>query len=174
MKKRTNENIGPTEKESSFRLQVCWESQALSTICSFICCPVSDCKQNCCKYGPGPYKVLTPEEYFQNFCYAQAYNTRCIHLTNRNKCKIWGTKNLPSECRSHVCHNKKYSKEELELLKCMIDEDLTDYPCPTCGCKWYFFNEKKETFWCEICNTKWQYIIKVSNEGLSYLIKEKP
>lgn len=75
-----------------------------------------ECKSKCCQTGTGPHKLVSPEEYLDNFGYASAYNMKCKHFVN-GKCNIWGTKHLPVDCRIYVCQTRLFNKNELEIIK---------------------------------------------------------
>ena len=72
----------------------------------------ADCKSNCCRVGPGPYKIVDPELFLENHGCHEAYNTQCDGLVD-NKCKYWNTDKLPLECKTYVCSSKIFSDTEL-------------------------------------------------------------
>lgn len=118
----------------------------------------SECKVKCCKTGPGPYEVLPPEEYLENFGTTDAYNTKCQELKPNGMCGIWGTPDFPLECRTYVCQTRKYSKEELDH----IDAFQEDLECETCGSALIYAKEVKDSVdddhtvgrtWTLICET---------------------
>lgn len=119
-----------------------------------------ECKTVCCKHGPGPHLPLEPETYLENFGEPEAYNTKCIALTDDNECSLWGTPSLPVECRQYVCHVKNYTEEELDTI-----DDIVERECPNCGCKWQILTAQKGNDWveeCEVCGhrLKWKGIIE--------------
>lgn len=108
-----------------------------------------DCKDKCCETGPGPYKIVKPSKYLDDFGMSESYNTKCEGLTRSGKCKYWGTNKLPVECRSYVCTSRNFTKKELEVME-MVSED---YSCNNCNAKYLLINYEKG-HWihkCEIC-----------------------
>lgn len=121
-----------------------------------------ECKSVCCKHGPGPYRSLPPEDYLENFSTTEAYNTKCMALGDDNKCTLWGTKDFPHVCRTHVCNQRIFTKEELKKI-----EEVDDRECPNCGCEWTL-NYKKGKNWyheCEACGHLIQWEAKVAKRG---------
>ena len=107
----------------------------------------SECQQVCCKTGPGPYKILSPEDYLENYNLTEAYNTKCAALTSRGRCSVWGTKDFPIACRVHVCTNRKFTKEELWKI-----EQVEDRACSNCGASYVLlYHDKKLGHWIEEC-----------------------
>jgi len=121
----------------------------------------SDCPYNCCKIGPGPHKVLAPEEYLCGWSNPDGYNTKCEGLTKDGKCKYWGTNRLPIECRTHVCNNKIFTKAELEVIAGISTEQA---PCDNCGALYLLGksngrNGAGRIWWweCEVCGFKLEW-----------------
>lgn len=140
----------------------------------------ADCKTKCCKTGPGPYKTLKVREYLENFCYPDSYNTRCEHLSKSGKCKIWQTPEFPTECRTHVCQHRKYSKQELKDIDNTVD--LSDYhksfKCP-CNSNYVIYISLRKAI-CECCGItfEWNRIFtkptkKIRKKGMSKQPKSK-
>jgi len=135
------------------------------------------CKSNCCKLGPGPYKTLKPEDYLENFADPQGWNTKCDGLTEDLKCRYWGTPKLPVECRTFVCNNKLFSKKDLKL----IDDVDEDYPCIHCGMQFTIgeWNTKTKSWdrWCEACGWRMEWhgkVVKDSNRKYPGKCKTHP
>ena len=107
-----------------------------------------ECKAICCKHGPGPYQPLAPEEYLENFGTSDAYNTRCMALDDEGKCSIWGTPKFPHVCRTHVCNQRIFSKEELKAI-----DEVEDMECDNCSAEWTrgYFKDNKFHRECEVC-----------------------
>jgi len=107
-----------------------------------------ECNMPCCKTGPGPYASFSPEVYLENYATVESYNTKCIALSSDHKCNLWGTPDLPMECRNYICQTRQYSKSELEIIA-----DVNDRECPNCGCSWTIGSLQKNIFIdkCEIC-----------------------
>lgn len=122
-----------------------------------------DCKAVCCKHGPGPHRSLPPEEYLENFGTEDAYNTKCMALSEDGKCTIWGTKDFPHVCRVHVCNQKIFTPQELKEISQVDDE----YECPNCEVSWTRGYDKDGTFIreCEICGHKTEWKGKVVSRG---------
>lgn len=115
-----------------------------------------NCKNKCCQTGPGPHVEVESEEYLENFGTAEAYNTKCVELTDCGKCNAWGTNSLPSACRVYVCQNREYSDDELETINHVTEQE--DFPCPNCGSVVYlYFEEKEDLCECEACRYKWYW-----------------
>lgn len=76
-----------------------------------------DCKTNCCKIGPGPYRKLSPVDYLENFGTISAYNTKCTALKDDGTCNLWGTSKFPDECRTYVCQVRSFTKNELAAIR---------------------------------------------------------
>lgn len=118
----------------------------------------SDCTNVCCRTGAGPYKLLSPNDYLENFGTSESYNTQCAALDKNNKCSIWGTKEFPTECRTHVCSNRSFTRKEL-LAMDRVDHERD---CSKCGAS-YILSYIKNNQWryeCENCGYKyaWQKI----------------
>lgn len=79
------------------------------------------CRNSCCRTGPGPYTLVTPEEYLENFSTTDSYDTQCMALGEDGKCTLWGQTNFPVECRVHICTHREFSKLELETID-QVDE----------------------------------------------------
>ena len=109
----------------------------------------SDCKSICCRTGHGPYKILKPLKYLENYSLPESYNTKCEGLTKLGKCKYWGTNELPAECRSYVCQNRSFTKKELKIMDLVSDS----YPCANCGTQWVLIYKTNGdwTHFCEVC-----------------------
>ena len=118
----------------------------------------ADCRQKCCKTGPGPYKVLEPEDYLENFGDTAAYNTKCKHLTASGRCSVWKTADFPAACRVYVCQSRRYTKEELRDINCIValDEGYDDYGCLDCKAQYVLYRSPFEVE-CEICGCKWTW-----------------
>ena len=118
------------------------------------------CTTPCCRTGPGPYRNVSPEEYLENFSTSEAYNTKCIGLTDDGKCNLWLTPDLPIECRNYICQTRSYSAEELKK----IDEVQDDRTCPNCKCNWMLGFWEGSFYYdtCEVCGytIKWQRILE--------------
>ena len=109
----------------------------------------SDCVDKCCETGPGPYKVLKPLKYLENYSVSESYNTKCEGLTRSGKCKYWNTSKLPAECRAYVCTKRSFTKKELEVMSTVCE----DYSCNNCNSQ-YLLVYKENGHWvheCEIC-----------------------
>lgn len=118
----------------------------------------SDCKAICCKTGPGPYKILSPNEYLEGFGTFEAYNTRCAAIGENNECTLWGTDQLPLECRIHVCNSKEFSKKELQTI-----ENVYERECQNCESQWviiYDTKDDKTIEECEACGHKFEWTMK--------------
>ena len=114
----------------------------------------AECKTKCCKFGPGPYKLLRPKDFFDVYMTAEGYNIKCNQLKRNGKCSVWGTKDLPEECRSHVCHVKAYNKKELNIINAICEG-----PCEDCGCG-YLIHMENDTYYCEVCGITLTYECK--------------
>jgi len=111
------------------------------------------CTTNCCQHGPGPHKIVKMQTYLDNFEDPKGYNQRCEHLGNDGKCGIWNTPKLPEECRTFVCHIRKFSKKELKRIS-----QVHDYDCPECGRKWSVrLGGKYFRQMCEACGAEWRW-----------------
>ncbi len=76
-----------------------------------------DCKSKCCASGPGPYKPLRFEDWYETSISSEGYNTKCENfLTTSGRCMVWGTAQLPIACLLYVCGNKKLSKKKLQIM----------------------------------------------------------
>jgi len=106
------------------------------------------CKNVCCKTGPGRYRLVDPATYLENFGTSEAYNTKCMALDHKDRCRLWGTKDFPQECRTYVCQSRSYSLAELAKI-----ESVEDRKCPQCGCEWMLYAEvdSKIIESCEAC-----------------------
>ena len=117
----------------------------------------SECKQICCKHGPGPYKLLTPEAYLENYNTTDAYNTQCAALTKDGRCSVWGTADFPIECRTHVCTNRIFTSIELSTIDC-VDERV----CEQCGASYTLLfegaNDNEYIVECESCGYEYKWI----------------
>ena len=91
----------------------------------------SSCKAPCCQFGPGPYIHLDKNDFLENYNMPEAYNTRCVEFTKDGKCKLWGTPELPIECRTHICHNRSFTVEEIRTI-----EAVTNRTCKNCRTSW--------------------------------------
>lgn len=77
-----------------------------------------ECKTKCCKNGPGPYKPLPFNEWFDKAVTYNGYNTKCENFNEESgNCDVWSTPQLPLACIVYVCGMREYSKEELENIK---------------------------------------------------------
>jgi len=76
-----------------------------------------DCKTNCCKSGPGPYKIVTAKEAVEHWGMTRSYNTKCQYLSRAGNCNVWGTSDLPIECATYVCHVREYSKKQINYIQ---------------------------------------------------------
>jgi len=75
-----------------------------------------DCKNKCCKAGPGPYVEVYPEVWFTSRG-SEKYNTVCINFNlATEECLAWNSEELPRICKTYICSNKIYSKEELDKI----------------------------------------------------------
>ena len=107
-----------------------------------------ECKTPCCQCGPGPYKLMTPESYLESFGEVSAYNTKCMALDEKGQCRLWGTKDLPTECRTYVCQTRRYSKKELEVIDAVDDSR----ECPCCDMSYMLVTvESNGEDWRETC-----------------------
>jgi hypothetical protein len=122
----------------------------------------SKCKSICCKHGPGPHKKLTPEEYLGSFGELEAYNTQCMALTEDNKCSLWGTPNLPQECRVYVCQSKVYTDAQLKKISSVLERE-----CPNCKSAWMLGTDNKAGWkdTCEICGYEQQWSHSTKKKG---------
>ena len=118
-----------------------------------------ECKFNCCKFGPGPYTVLSISDFLETYMHPGGYNTKCENLMRNGKCKVWGTNMLPQECRTHVCNVRRFTKAELLLM-----DKIVEGPCENCGAKYFVETEFEDIYICEICNATTHYSIKVCND----------
>jgi len=76
-----------------------------------------ECKNKCCKRGPGPYKKVDVRTYLDTFCHHTGYNLMCENLDEETEeCKVWGTLLLPVACSTFVCHQRRYTKKELKFI----------------------------------------------------------
>lgn len=75
----------------------------------------NDCESNCCKVGPGPYRLVDPEVFLENHGCFESYNMKCDRLIN-GKCIDWESDSLPLECKTFVCSSKKYTVGDLERI----------------------------------------------------------
>jgi hypothetical protein len=100
-------------------------------------------------HGPGPHKILPPEEYLENFGTSDAYNTKCVAFSDEGKCNLWGTAEFPLACRTHVCNVKIFTKKELDDIE-RVDEDRE---CPKCETPWMLgkWGDRKKTEWVDTC-----------------------
>lgn len=123
----------------------------------------TQCKTVCCKFGPGPYEVLEPEDFTGSWCDSGNYNTKCSGLADSGGCKYWNMPNLPMECRTFICQIRLFSKEELESVEKVLDEE-----CPTCDRGWIDSKESKDghsyTRFCTVCG--WEQEWELKNEKL--------
>jgi hypothetical protein len=138
----------------------------------------ADCKFCCCRCGPGPYKLLSPEDYLEDFGAYHGYNTQCLALNEDNTCRIWGTPKLPVACRAHVCSNKIFTKEELETIE-KIDDDAE---CNNCGAPYMLFTRiGKKAKWhrsrweCELCGqtNHWKAYVVRKGKDIGYKLEEE-
>jgi len=74
-----------------------------------------DCKTKCCRAGPGPYKKMPPEMFLANYGEFENYNVQCEAFVDE-KCSLWGTPEMPLECRIFVCPTKTYTDLELNKI----------------------------------------------------------
>jgi len=79
--------------------------------------------------------------YLDVFGKPDSYNTKCSKLTEDNCCSVWGTMDLPMECRTYVCQTREFSKVEISALKffnrtALKVEDLSQTMRVTTGCAW--------------------------------------
>lgn len=120
-----------------------------------------DCKDSCCRTGPGPYKKLAPEDYLENFGDIASYNTKCTALRN-GQCTLWGTADLPVSCRIYVCQTKTYTAQELEIIDSVSEEE-----CPNCGSEWLRKNFQLECCYdtCEVCGYLRKWVKEVVFKG---------
>lgn len=93
-----------------------------------------DCKTPCCRKGPAPHKPIPAEEYIEYYGDLETYGKKCVHY-KRGKCLVWETPLHPLECRVHVCHNRKYSEEELQ----QIDNCTAEVECPDCDMGYVYY-----------------------------------
>ena len=114
----------------------------------------TDCKTKCCKTGPGPYKIRKVDTYLDNFGTPENYNTKCEHFTRSGKCRVWGTRDLPLECRTYVCTNRQYSKKEMDVIK-QTDDWNSCGKCKTPYAR--FLGGKKWKWECVNCGHKWSW-----------------
>ena len=78
----------------------------------------AECKTNCCKIGPGPYRIVSPREYVERFGDLPSYNTECAALDSKSeRCTLWGTPEFPEECKTYICHVRSFSKSELSEIR---------------------------------------------------------
>jgi len=129
-----------------------------------------ECTTPCCQAGPGPHKNLSPEDYLAIFATAESYNTKCIGLTAEGKCNLWGTPDLPVECRNFVCQTRQYSKEELSKIDDVIERD-----CPTCGCEWMLGTYIGKSYHdiCEVCGYTGKWSKELVSRGKRKWNKKK-
>jgi hypothetical protein len=118
-----------------------------------------ECKLKCCKFGPGPYKLFEPAEFFKIYENAEAYNTKCSYYLRSGKCKAWGTSKLPQECRSHMCHLRSFTKKELDIIS-----RVCEGPCENCGALYLLETQWDDIYDCEICGSKNHYTVSVTND----------
>jgi hypothetical protein len=110
----------------------------------------ADCKTRCCKTGPGPYTKLSAQDYLEVFGETEGYNTRCENLSNSGKCRVWGTKDFPVECRIYVCQTRSYSAKEINAIKKITDEEV----CISCRTPWVI-DHGRNNYECENCGSEW-------------------
>ena len=79
------------------------------------------CKTNCCKFGPGPYTILSVKTFLKIYCTPTGYNTQCEGLMKNGGCEYWGTKNLPFECRTWICNVRSYTLIELKKIQKLLE-----------------------------------------------------
>jgi hypothetical protein len=117
----------------------------------------AECPANCCTFGTGE-RVLKVYEFLEGYMTYDSINTRCENLTPKRTCKLWGTTKLPVECRVHVCHNRSFSKEEVERIK-SVDSDKH---CIHCGVEWTLTSYKNGVFkeMCEVCGDEYTWTVK--------------
>ena len=125
------------------------------------------CKGNCCKTGPGPYKLLSPENYLENYSILESYNTRCMALSENNECRIWKTKELPVACRVHICTNKIFSAKERKDIESVVERE-----CVYCEAPWTLCENISTVYVDEIPTELWEYHCEVC--GKTYYWKGSP
>ena len=122
----------------------------------------ADCKQKCCQTGPGPHKLLSPEDYLENFNTVESYNTKCAALDNNGNCSVWGTNDFPIECRTHVCTNRSFTERELSDI-----ENVFDRECSNCNASYVLMleNDGRFTEYCENCGHAFDWVKQVIQKG---------
>jgi len=119
----------------------------------------SDCKTVCCKFGPGPYRVLEPTAFLDEYGLPEAYNTKCSGLTDDSKCSYWDTPKLPVECRWHICSVRTFSQKEFEEMDTIREEE-----CENCKRDWtqiiYTDDNGICKRWCTACGWEetWEFL----------------
>jgi hypothetical protein len=82
----------------------------------------AECTNRCCYNGPGPYKKVPFDSWYDNSTKPQGYNTMCEDYDEESgKCSIWKskTKGLPIACIVFVCGNRSYTEKELADITAM-------------------------------------------------------
>ena len=74
-----------------------------------------DCKTKCCQSGPGPHELVTPQHYLINYGEFENYNKKCSAFMDE-KCSLWGSPEMPLECRTFVCTFRSFTKPELSKI----------------------------------------------------------
>jgi hypothetical protein len=115
--------------------------------------------------GEGPYKIVEPADYLENYETPEGYNTVCSAFSFETKgCTFWGTPKMLNECRSYVCTQRSYSQTELKIINSIWDRE-----CKHCGAGYVIGVDTlyghKEI--CEACGKEFFWI------GLDVLPKKK-
>ena len=77
----------------------------------------------CCKMGPGPYTKIPFDKWIFTLTPYKLYNHMCENYDETTeKCKLWGTPELPIGCEIYICTNRTFTEEELEHIKKRTDE----------------------------------------------------
>ena len=74
-----------------------------------------ECKDKCCKSGPGPYKKVSAQVFLGNFGEFENYNVECEAFVN-NRCAYWGSDLLPHECKVFICSQRSFTENEISKI----------------------------------------------------------
>lgn len=118
-----------------------------------------DCKTICCRTGPSPHKAVPVEDYLEVFGTTEAYNLKCENLTRTGKCSIWGTNELPYECRTWVCQARSFSKKELEVIDSISEEECWECEAPYIIKGWLNDDQTLYKAECEVCGAFEEYTV---------------
>jgi len=123
----------------------------------------SECKNPCCKTGPGPWTAIPAEDYLDGFGTVAVYNKKCVALTDEGTCSYWKTPSLPVECRIHTCSLRTFSDDELSVIR-----NIQEFECENCGCEWIirtYVGENQFRDTCEACGYVMRWDGCIEEEG---------